>query len=72
MNVTCTWAVQVLFELHPLKAGATPWNVVCCAYMAIFAAFWAWNLAEAVTAFVRKLPKKAMTRFHATCRCYLS
>ena len=40
--------LQVLFELHPLKAGATPWNVVCCAYLAIFAAFWAWNLAEAV------------------------
>ena len=39
--------VQVLFDLQPLRAGATPWNVVCCAYLAILTAFWAWNLVEA-------------------------
>ena len=39
---------QVLFDMHPLRKGPTPWNAVCLAYLSIFTAFWLWNLVEAL------------------------
>ena len=40
--------VQVAFERHPLKDGVTLWNTLRVMYLAIFAAYWLYNLVHMI------------------------
>ena len=40
--------LQVAFERHPLKDGVTLWNILRVMYLAIFAAYWLYNLVHMV------------------------
>ena len=40
--------VQVAFERHPLKDGITLWNTLRVMYLAIFAAYWIYNLVHMI------------------------
>ena len=37
---------QVVLDFHPLSDGATFWNVLCILYLAIFSAYWLYNVAH--------------------------
>ena len=58
----------MLFDLHPLRKGLTLWNSVCLAYLAIFTAYWLWNLVEAL----RELQGAAAMRSFTTNKLGLS
>ena len=38
--------MQVAFERHPLKNGVTLWNTLRVMYLAIFIAYWLYNLVH--------------------------
>ena len=40
--------LQVAFERHPLKDGFTLWNTLRVMYLAIFAAYWLYNLVHMI------------------------
>ena len=58
----------MLFDLHPLRKGPTLWTGVCLAYLAIFTAYWLWNLVEAL----RELQGAAAMRSFTTNKLGLS
>ena len=44
--LSCVDVLQVAFERHPLRDGFTLWNTLRVMYLAIFAAYWLYNLVH--------------------------